>query len=496
MNITEVNLFILFCIIVIPIKGQNDLKYATYRFHHEREEKLQFHDYTNDGLPDIILESGRNLHFYTYRTKNRFSDTPDLILYLPFPYSYYDFRKRGEKEELALLYPGGIDLIRFMEDGFTTPPQSLQAQSIEIYPEISKVHYSEFFQDIDGDGHDDLLIPEPDFFCIYFADNFTSPVLKIPMNENFSFFRYDLSFDISSPFQNRFGLWRYKGIYYFTIEEPGKPGSTQLKTQTQTYILSPEKTFITKKNPESDIDSEDDDFQNEEAAFTLNHFDFNGDDKRDRAEIITKEGGFAPKTSVKIYLRGEDGRLPPKADHTITAGAIMPNWNKPPFEDVDGDGDVDLILLDLDFHGSSLESNLKVFLKKGLSGELDFYLWDRNSGYPKYPSFSFPIQIKWEFFNYLTPTEDYYYIGQDFTGDGKPDLLVKTGAKEFSLHPFINEKEGFDRKDIYRFQLPGACRNFDLLDLNHDKIPDLHFICRDDSDKNISLDILFISDIK
>lgn len=492
----EVTLLIFFCIIALSVHGQNDLKYTTCRFHHERGEDIHFHDYTNDGLADVILESGRNLHCYTQSAGNHFSNTPNHVLFLPFPCSYYDFRKNGEIEELALLYPDGVDSIRYTGDEFTTPPQSLLDKTIKLYPQISNVNYADFFQDIDGDDRDDLLLPESDFFCIYLADDFTSPALKIPMKENFAFFHYGRDFDLSSPFHNRIGLWRYQGIDYFTIEEPGKPGSTQIKTQTQTYLLSPERKFTTKAIPESDIDPEDDEFQNEEDAFIWDHLDFNGDDRRDQAELVTKESGFAPKTTVKIYLRGKDGRIPPKPAYAITASAVMPNWNKPPFADVDGDGDIDLVLLDLDFHGSSLESNLKVFVKKGLSGELDFYLWDEKTGYHKYPSFSFPIQLKWEIFNYFTPTEDYYYIGRDFTGDGKPDILVKTGAREFSLHPFMNEREGFDGKVIYRFQLPGSCQRFDLLDLNHDKIPDLHFVCIEDSDDKFSLDILFLSDVK
>jgi hypothetical protein len=488
------NIFIFLWILSLSINVRADLRYKTYRFSHERNGSLQFHDYNHDGLADVIMVSGRKLNFYNQNPNNHFSNIPDRVLDLPFPYSYYDFRNEGDEEEISLLSPAGIDSIQFTGDGFTTPPKkTILKRSLRVYPENSEVHFSDFFQDLDGDGTDDLFLPEDNFLCVYFADNLTSPVLMIPQEERFNFFRYE-KYDIISPHHIRFGMWRYQGIGWCTIEKPGKPGETKIITQKQTYILSTEKKFITKENLESDSNDEDRDFEIDEDTFHYDHIDFNRDDKRDRVEIETKEGSFAPKTIVRIYLRGEDGHLSKKADQIITAGAVIPSWRKSPFDDVDGDGDQDLILLNLNFHGASLESNLKVFLKKGLSGELDFYLWNDESGYPKYPSFSLPIQLKWEIFNYFTPTEDYFYTGQDFTGDGKPDILVKTGAGEFTLHPFINEKEGFHKKALYVFQIPGKCEKFNLLNLNHDGVPDLHFICRDDSDDKISLDIIYISD--
>ncbi|MBN1901130.1 VCBS repeat-containing protein [Candidatus Sumerlaeota bacterium] len=488
--LTRIKLYLIFLVIPFYAACAECVEYAEYQFHHERDQRLLFHDYTNDGVPDIIVESGRNLHFYEQRMNASVNNEPDMILHIPSPYSFYDFRKSGEREEIALLYPGGIDVIGFSGDGFSSPPQFLASGTISVYAKVNRLHYSDFFQDIDGDGKDDLFLPEADNLCVFFADDLSSPALRIPQMKSFSLFNYD-NRKVSSPYHTRFVMWRDHGVGDVIIER--KSGQIRLRTKRRTYILSKDKNFIKRDNSASDLNHEDAGYDTGGDSLIYNHIDINGDKKDDHVEIETKDSGFSPKTKVKIYLRNKNGVLSPKPDQILTAGSVMPRWGKAPFEDVDGDGDRDLILLDPDFHGSSVESNLKVFIKRGVSGNLDFYLWNDSSGYPRRPSFSFPIQLKWEFFNYYTPFEDYFHAGRDFTGDDKPDLLVRTDSSEFSLFAFINEQEGFHKKAIQRFKLPGILKRFEILDLNHDGVPDIDFVCRDDSDGNISLDLLFIS---
>jgi len=495
MRRTLFNHLIIMLALLTPVNrlyGETSLKYFKYTFHYSQGDTLVLKDYNGDGLKDVIIVSKRQLKFFPQKTGDEFDSSPGFTLFLPMPYTHYDFRKGGpgKKHDLALLSPRGIEIFSLNGDSFTSPPVTVLEKHLSLLPEPDSIHDADFFKDIDGDGKDDLLIPEGDGFCIYLADDFSSPCLRIPINNNInSMFR---EFPSLTPYTIELQSGITRGMTPLTIHDPGHPGRTRLSSQEKSYVLGKDRRFMLETSPSSDsfreLEEEREDV--DRSILAWKRLDFNKDGKPDKVLFQTQENPLAFKTVVKIFLSGSQKTQP---DFQLRSRGISPYWYDCPFQEVNGDDYPDLILLNLDYQGASLESNLRAFLQKGMTGTLDFYLWDKARGLPSRASFSFPIRLQHQLFNFMIPDREFFHTGEDFTGDGNPDLLVKTGSKEYSVYPFIDTKTGFSTKPFYRFQLPLPPNEFEILDINNDKQADVLFSCSENGGEKIFLDVLFLS---
>ncbi len=493
--------------------------YTTFTFRHAHHDRVVYEDYNGDNLKDIITASGRTLKFYPQRPRNHYADLPAQTLFIAEPYSHYTFAQihKGRGKALALLSSTGIDLMPLNGDTYSSPPVTFLCKKLTFYPRPFIIIRTDFFLEIDGDGIDDVILPEGGSLCIYLADNFTTPALTAPMDITRRFL-YLVGNDYpficaANPFRQyifrtrdsksiisvRANAWLGETMRGGYLTDPGVPGKTRLTLAGRTYILKRDKTFEMEKLPTlAEPEDNEDRYEIEDDGMVIRRreLDFNGDGLPDRAVYKTTQSTFAPKTVVKIFLAHPDGSFAKKPDSVVRAGAISPYGYAQSFKDVDGDGHPDLILLDLDLQGASLESNLRAFFRLGIPGSLDFYLWTEGEGFPRRPSFSFPITISQQIFDYRFTFRDYFVVGKDFTGGKRPDLLIKTGQRIFSLHRFTNRKSGFARKPDAVFELPATPEQIRALDLNGDKRNDLIFSRCDSKSPKISLDVLFLSATK
>ena len=490
-------IIILYMMTLLPadvVAEEERIPYEKFTFSYTRGEELFFQDYNGDELLDVIIQDGRRLKFHAQKAGNRFDTKNAYQLDIPTPYSHYDFKKdkQNEGRDIALLCSEGIDILRFENDRYTSPPKRILSRELSFLLQIHRINLTYLFLDIDGDETDDLVIPIQKSYCIYLNDDYSTPALRIPMEEEYQFFCREFQ---KTVFQSAFYTSFRQGISSPRMTKPKKNGIVQFTTDQRVYTLREDKTFRVEIKPEPSLDSIDseEEIKKEKGFTNYRTYDFNQDGKKDQMSYHFTRGTLAPKTVFKIYLSRQDGSLPDKPESIIRTSAICASWYQFPVMKVDDDDYLDLVLLNLDYQGTSLESNLKAFVKRGLSGKLDFYLWQETQGYPKRPSFSFPIQLKYQPFGHIYSFGDFFRTGGDLTGDGKPDLLILLDHRNYMLHAFVNRDRGFSKHPTAVFKLPSPYTDFEHEDLNQDGIEDLIFTCRDPKSDNIFLDVLFLS---
>lgn len=478
-------------------------------------------DFRAKGWLDILVLNDRTIQYYPQEPRNYYSSQPSQTLEIPPYYIYYDLIKKEANTpiQMALMSHQGVDVLLLKDTKFTSPPVSLIKNSLFLPKTRAQFDRKYFCRCFDSPVFDDFVVPDQSSFKIYMADDYSTPALRIPFDV--SFFSVSLNISIPPMFGSnssfRIGIltgFEQRGLYdnfYFYSTSMGSSHKLIITDATENrgarleicnqiwewqngkWVKREQQALKENSLPEDDATS--DTLFGEDSFSYKHHFDFNQDGIKDSVVFDTQASTFSPSTTVKVFLARADGTLPPKPTSEVRTVAVSPFMSGVPIMDVDGDGFPDLILFNPDTKGTSVSSNLKNFLKQGISGKLMFYLWDKDKGLPKSPTFSFPARITPEWVNYISPADNYLNVGVDMTGDGKPDMLLKTGAREYSLFAFINRQKGFSPKAAYIFKLPEKADSFILQDMNGDGLQDIIFTCHD-FEKQISLDVIYFSNIK
>jgi hypothetical protein len=169
-----------------------------------------------------------------------------------------------------------------------------------------------------------------------------------------------------------------------------------------------------------------------------NLLDFNGDGILDTYQVESTAAKLSPRTDISIFLGRHDRSFAEKPDMVLRTRDFAYS-DSLPVGDINGDGAADLALFHLDFQPSSMQSQLKSYLRNGLEGDLRFYLWDKSKNrFPDTPAFKQPVLVNYEIYGARQFFHQQVTINQDMDGDGFPDLVLKTGAEEFSV--FHNNK--------------------------------------------------------
>ena len=478
-------------------------------------------DFRAKGRLDILVFNDRTFQYYPQEPRNHFSSKPSQTFAIPSFYLYFDFFKNDADAsmQIALMSHKGVDVLPLKDDIFTSPPSVLIKDSLPLPADSDEFNRINFVRRFDSAACDDFIVPDKSCFKIYMADDYSTPALRIPFDlsndvvflslgvppqvvgRNMFLISKQHSFERTKLFEINYSYGAIlSSVPDLKITDATENTVAQLRLGSEVWECLNGKWSAQKEPNLSENSLPEDDAASDalygEDSFSYKHlFDFNHDGVKDSVIYNTQASAFSPLTTVKVFLAGADGTLSSKPFSEVRAAAVSPFMDGVPIMDVDGDGYVDLILFNPETKGTSVSSNLKNFLTKGITGQIIFYLWEKDKGFPKSPTFSFPAKITPDWINYISPAFNYLNVGVDLTGDGKPDLLLQTGAKEYSLFPFINRKKGFSAKAAYIFKLPEEADDFNLLDMNGDGFHDIIFTSNS-IEKQISLDVIFFLNIK
>lgn len=183
-------------------------------------------------------------------------------------------------------------------------------------------------------------------------------------------------------------------------------------------------------------------------------------------------GMWSGKVIVRVYLADARGDWPAEPTYIFRKH----DWQAPiPIVDIDGDGRLDLVLGFYLWKGreemtDAIESRHLVF-------DLRVYMAAADGRYPAEPTFvqkvavcthGIGLRFDWDILRSSWSLEG------DFNGDGRKDLLVRSGKDEASVFFFESPQTGFARKPGVVFRL-GSDEDAWLAvrDINGDGISDL-----------------------
>lgn len=187
-------------------------------------------------------------------------------------------------------------------------------------------------------------------------------------------------------------------------------------------------------------------------------------------------GTYSGKVLVRILMSGRDGSIPDSPDYVFRKN----DWSEQmPIVDIDGDGDVDLVLGYS--HWKGREEVLETVTSKEIDLDLRFHFWG-DDGFSTSPDCRKALKLSLpqrNVFASLGYSSVYRYsferlidLSGDFNGDGRRDLLARDGARHASVYFFRSKETGFSRRADIRFGVDEIGR-FSVRDLNRDGISDI-----------------------
>lgn len=208
--------------------------------------------------------------------------------------------------------------------------------------------------------------------------------------------------------------------------------------------------------------------------FSMN--DAGGDTQNDLL-VYSYRWGLDPKTMVIVFIRAQDGALPPKPSYVLRCRGIPIEWDfakrrgfRPPFYDVNGDGLKDIVMIEMKNKPMASRSFVEALLTEGVDWVVTIRLRQQNRPFRSRPDVKFPIIG-------LPPAFDengaMAIVDKDFTGDGRPDLLIRRTLSRMQLYESRSDNSLFTRKPQLTFVVPahGPKR---VTELNGDTIADLY----------------------
>jgi hypothetical protein len=146
-------------------------------------------DLSGDGLPDITVQSGKDLMFFWQRKNNTFPSRPDMKIRLPDNTFLWCLGKIGQKDRpsIVLMTSRGICAYKPSKDRVHERPEELIICSNILDGRCSSPPiYWDFMPDLNGDGLSDPFLLDKDGILLFVQDkqgNFTlNQKLEVAIN--------------------------------------------------------------------------------------------------------------------------------------------------------------------------------------------------------------------------------------------------------------------------------------------------------------------------
>lgn len=413
-------------------------------------------DVNNDGRKDILIftrrrsTAGDNMRWLTLylQRDSGFATTPDQSVRVPHDLILFDIGDvSGDAlPELVYFAPGAIRCLRFGPDGLNMKPEILlEVESIFALASQHQVRTLDFVRDFNGDGVEDLLIPQMTQTQLYYRDIDAGSwkIISLPLRtETRVYAHFDARYSVghhadalyTTPylvFDDFDGDGRRDliGVYNDSLVAFAQ-GEDGYFTTNRIYRLRLDYGEIWRgaKIQRTHLDDKS------EKRHLMRLEDINGDGILDIVGIrfSTQESLINPKNDVRIYY----GR------RNATNGGPQLSFATTPDQIIKPDGTMMVLdILDINFDGRDdliipmvkigVTQIIKMLLTQTVTVEAAQYLMGADGRYPDKPDGKNALNVK---FSFKGGAASPVYEIADFNGDGKYDILSSSDEQRLLLY--------------------------------------------------------------
>jgi hypothetical protein len=416
-----------------------------------------------DPRKEIVTVKHDEVQIWGY-TKDQLAPLQDFRLPTPAGAAgktYYTFAQLDHTPylRLVLLMPDGIFYYKPDTDHLDIQPvRILSKQLIQGDVAGKSIQYFNFALDLNGDGLDELLLPEQNGFSIYRQTaplQFSSVELpKSPYKQTDIFsFHKALSDDPSRVSAISTSIIHRRGVENLLIYDANGDGLQDLiymstapgpesrqNDRYEVYLQHKNGTFDSQPSQTMDVPYE----SNSDITFR----DINGDHKLDAFVVRSNFDLLNPKTVVKLYVaKSSRQTFTQETDRFVTKDPI----GVVRIADFNNDNLPDFAMTFFSYQFGSTEDIVDFVMSSKLQFKLQFYLGRGSRGYNRRPDYEkeLTVNMKAESYGGYPPV----YITGDLNGDGFMDLIVRSAEDELSVYP----SEGgisFPRDPVAQIAIP------------------------------------------
>lgn len=462
-------------------------------------------DLDGDKRIDLVAVFQRRVLVFFQKPDGTFPSAPDVEIGAgdPVPEDYAAVSvgrvEDGAEAQLLLIGPKGVDYLTVAQlrgqSSEPVAPKPLLRRNFSLSSGPA-LQFLDVATDMNGDGQPEILLPNSDQLEIYrrddsgtftLASRVTLPVqtlqrthLRAEPDLLGTFYFEDEQERTMVRTAPRLDRWF--GVQ-FGVEDYAEPflvlditrdGRLDLLTRSRLYVQDASGRFEGRPSGLYDQIATALVVQKRRLVTAPNLVDFNKDGRLDTFAVQSSAQKMSPRTDISVYLGREDLSFAKEPNFVLKTRDLAYS-DAVPVGDVNGDGFLDVALINLDFQASSASSQLKAYLRNGLDGRLCFYLWDNRRGrFPETYSFAHPVTLNYQIYGTRQLFQQQIYISGDADGDGRMDLILKTGPTEISA--FLNQGgiKGFGSRAWVRLDTaPVRFSGFEVRDLNGDSRADL-----------------------
>lgn len=463
-------------------------------------------DINRDGLKDLLLfvtraagpyHRQRWLSVY-FQDQQGFAQQPHQTFRVPDDVILFDIGNVNEDPQREFVYfgPGGIYYFLSHENGFELTPRKLfETESLFMLPNTRTLRYWNFVSDLNGDGVDEILIPQISKTEIYSRDSANGHWRKTSVGfgaESVVFAHYDERYSVGNRAESRYAT------PYITSEDFNADGRTDLigvYRDSLVVFCQDENGFFSERCHPAIPLSFGEVWRGQKIqrtrfgdksvrSFLKRVQDLNGDGILDVLviRVSTKESIMSPSYEIRVHY----GKMRP------STGGDRLHFSQTP-DQVIKPGGIQLIfdILDLNHDGRQdlvtpivkvgLRNIIRMLLTRSVQIEGEVYLMGENGLYPEKPDRVVKMVVN---FTFRGGTTSPVYEISDFNGDGLVDVMTSIEEKRLIFF-WGDDKNGFESSAGAKFniRLPQDGELVNGEDLNSDGKTDLIITYNEDNSK-------------
>ncbi|MHC4112900.1 MAG: FG-GAP repeat domain-containing protein [Planctomycetota bacterium] len=217
--------------------------------------------------------------------------------------------------------------------------------------------------------------------------------------------------------------------------------------------------------------------EKEMQACSVVREDINGDGNEDVA-LVHLVQDVDVKTNIIIFQRQKDGKLPEKPSQVLRCRGIPVEGDYPgpfyftPFVDIDNDGYLEIVMIELKALLLSASSFVEAIVSKGLDWVLSIRQFKEGKGYSNRADFKMDVTIM------LPISEQFAFsinFDGDFNADGRPDLIIRRTPTQSNIYLSSLANGFYEKESKLQLEVPAEGR-MSVEELNSDGISDIYLI--------------------